>query len=271
MESAERGQVTDSAADVYEAFFVPALFAAWSGPVADAAGIRPGQRVLDVACGTGVLARAALERVGENGSVTGLDVNPGMLAVARARAAEIDWRQGRAEDLPFDDDAFDAVVSQFGLMFFEDRAAALAEMARVLSPGGTIAVAVWDTLENTPGYRAMSALLLRLFGPETARSLEAPYALGDRDELQGLFTRAGLPGSEIRTLPGRARFASIEAWVHTDIRGWTLADAIDDEQYRSLLSEAQRDLAPFADETGAVAFDAPAHIAVWRKERMPGG
>src|SRR5690349_11174821 len=124
MTASETGQVTRTAADVYEAFFVPALFQEWAPRVADAAAIQPGQRVLDVACGTGVLARSVAERAGPSGAVTGVDVNAGMLAVAQRTAAAIDWRQGRAESLTFPDDSFDAVVSQFGLMFFEDRQAA---------------------------------------------------------------------------------------------------------------------------------------------------
>jgi len=130
MSTDERGQVTKSAAEVYEEFFVPALFQEWASRVTDAAGLRAGQRVLDVACGTGVLARAAAERVGPAGAVVGLDVNDGMLGVARRRAPQLEWRPGRAEALPFEDRSFDAVVSQFGLMFFEDRAAALAEAIR---------------------------------------------------------------------------------------------------------------------------------------------
>jgi SAM-dependent methyltransferase len=181
MDASQQGQVTRSAADIYEEFFVPALFAAWPGPVADAAGIGPGQKVLDVACGTGVLAREAASRVRPGGTVTGLDRNDGMLAVARRKAPEIEWRQGEAEALPFPDGRFDAVVSQFGLMFFEDRVLALAEMWRVLGPGGRLAVAVWDALERTPGYAAMTALLQRLFGARIADALRAPYCLGDPD------------------------------------------------------------------------------------------
>src|SRR5688500_16775452 len=134
MDRTDRGQVNSSAAEIYESFFVPALFQEWAGRVADTAHIQLGQRVLDVACGTGVLARAAADRAGAGGSVTGLDINEGMLAVAAQKAPHIDWRQGQAEALPFEDGTFDAVVSQFGLMFFDDRAAAIREMRRVLRP-----------------------------------------------------------------------------------------------------------------------------------------
>ncbi|MCB1588829.1 MAG: methyltransferase domain-containing protein, partial [Xanthomonadales bacterium] len=105
------------AAEAYEAMFVPALFAQWAPRVLDGVALSPGQRVLDVACGTGVLAREAARRVGLSGAVSGLDPAPGMLAVARRSAEVVDWREGVAESLPYADGQFDAVVSQFGLMF----------------------------------------------------------------------------------------------------------------------------------------------------------
>jgi ubiquinone/menaquinone biosynthesis C-methylase UbiE len=259
MDASQRGQVTRGAADTYDEFFVPALFGAWAAPVADAAAIARGQDVLDVACGTGVLAREAARRVQPSGKVIGLDRNDGMLAVARRKAPEIEWRQGRAEALPFGGDRFDAVVSQFGLMFFEDRALALAEMWRVLKPGGRLAVAVWDALEHAPGYAAMTALLQRLFGERVADALRAPFALGDPEALAALAAKAGIP-AQITTREGAARFPSIDAWVHTDVKGWTLADMIDDGQYQQLRREAPRALARFVQPDGTVLFDAPAHI-----------
>jgi SAM-dependent methyltransferase len=255
-----KGQVTRSAAEIYEEFFVPALFQQWTPIVADAAGIKAGQRVLDVACGTGVLAREAAGRVEPGGSVTGLDRNEGMLAMARRIAPAVEWKAGRAEQLPFPDASFDAVVSQFGLMFFDDRAQALREMRRVLKPGGLLAVAVWDRLENSPGYAAMAGLLERLFGRRIASELHAPFALGDRDALRGLFAEAGLGEAKVTTHAGTARFPSIEAWVRTDVKGWTLADLIDDDQYALLLREAAVALRRYARVEGIVIFDAPALI-----------
>jgi ubiquinone/menaquinone biosynthesis C-methylase UbiE len=259
MDASQQGQVTRSAADVYDEFFVPALFAPWPGSVAQAAEIGPGQDILDVACGTGVLAREAARRVQPDGHVVGLDRNAGMLAVAKRKAPEIEWREGLAEALPFPKDRFDAVVSQFGLMFFDDRALALSEMWRVLKPGGRLAVAVWDALERIPGYAAMTALLQRLFGERIADALRAPFALGDPKALTALAAKAGIP-AQITTREGTACFPSIDAWVHTDVKGWTLADMIDDGQYQQLRQEAPRALARFVQPDGTVVFDAPAHI-----------
>ena len=265
MGAVETGQVTRKAAEVYEEFFVPALFQQWPPRVATAAGIEAGQRVLDVACGTGVLARAVAERVGPTGAVVGLDLNDGMLAVAQRKAPAIEWRQGRAEALPFDDDSFDKVVSQFGLMFFEDRRAALQEMIRVLRPGGRLAVAVWDALERSPGYAAMTELLQRLFGDQAANALRAPFVLGNPQLLRALFDEAGLPEARIATRAGTAHFPSLESWIYTDVKGWTLADLLDDAQFVHLLKEAQLALQPYVTADRTVSFEVSVHVVTATK------
>ncbi len=260
MNDAATGQVSKSAAEVYEEFFVPALFGQWPARIADAARVQRGQRVADIACGTGVLARTLSARVGSEGSVVGVDINEGMLNVARRMSPHIEWRQGRAEALALEADSFDAVACQFGLMFFADRRAAIEEMLRVLRPGGRLAVAVWDRVERSPGYAAVVGLLQRLFGDETADALRAPFVLGDEQVVRSEFARAGLTDVDITTHDGTASFPSIEAWVYTDVKGWTLADMIDDEQFDLLLEEAKTALRTFVDTEGAVAFEAPAHI-----------
>ena len=260
MNAAHKGQVTKSAADVYEEFFVPALFGEWGPKVSGAAKLAPGQRVLDIACGTGALARAAKDRVGPSGSVIGYDRNEGMLAVAARIRNDIEWQTGKAEILPFRDGEFDAVVSQFGLMFFENRVSAITEMWRVLKPGGHLAVAVWTGLEDVPGYAAMVDLIERLFGAEAGGALRAPYALGHKDDVRTLFDTAGVPQVNVETQNGVATFTSIAEWVHTDVKGWTLSDMIDDEQYQKLKLEAERTLGHFVEEDGAVRFAHPALI-----------
>lgn len=261
MNEHDKGQVAAGAAEIYEQFFVPALFAEWPGPTLQAAGLQPGDSVLDVACGTGIVARKAAE-ITSPGCVTGLDINPGMLAVAAKKAPDITWKTGPAESLPFEDNSFDRVVSQFALMFFENPIKALAEMKRVVRPGGAIAVTVWDTLDATPGYAVVAQILEDLFGPEVASSIHAPYSLGNKAKLTALFTQAGIENPAIHTLTGVARFNSIEEWIYTDIKGWTLADVIDEEGYQRLRQYAPAQLAQFVQPNGSVAFDAPAHIVV---------
>lgn len=259
MTDAERGQVAPSAAEVYEEFFVPALFGQWPDCVLDAAGVARGDRVLDVGCGTGVLARATVDRVGRGGRVVGIDPNEGMLAVARRTEPRVEWDSGVAEHLPYRGGDFDRVVSQFAMMFFTDTSAALEEIARVLAPGGSVAIATWASLDTTPGYAAMVDLLGELFGEDAADALRAPFILGDPEIMREL-TIGALPDAVVTTHEGTARFASIEAWVHTDVRGWTLAGMIDDDQYQTLLQEARRRFDRFTDIHGRVAFPAPALI-----------
>lgn len=266
-ENVKKGQVTASAAEVYDMFFVPALFQDWPPQVADAADIRPNQRVLDVACGTGALALTLADRVRPGGTVVGVDINEGMLAVARRKASHIEWVRAAAELLPFESARFDAVVSQFGLMFFEDRRQAIREMVRVLQPGGRLAVAVWDRLDHTPGYAAMASLLQHLFGEDAAASLYTPYALGDTTRLRSLFTGTGAADVTVTTHKGTARFPSIQSWVYTDVKGWTASDLIDDNGFEQLVAEAERELQRFVAADGTVSFSAPAHIVTATKPR----
>src|SRR5215510_5045256 len=129
-------------AEGYESYMVPTLFRPWAAKLVQLADPQPGERVLDVGCGTGVVARQAASHLGEKGSVTGIDISPDMLAIARAAATRenvaIEWHQGSAEHLPFPNSSFDLVLSQFALMFFADKAAALGEMRRVVSGEGRV-------------------------------------------------------------------------------------------------------------------------------------
>ncbi|MGH8175450.1 MAG: methyltransferase domain-containing protein [Steroidobacter sp.] len=260
-------QAQIDAASVYEELFVPAEFQEWAPRMIAAAQIQPGHRVLDVACGTGVLAREAASRVGSTGSVTGLDPDAGMLAVAARLSSAIRWRRGTAESLPFADRSFDSVVSQFGLMFFTDRPGALREMLRVLVPGGRMAVAVWDSLENTPAYADLVGLLDRVAGQRAADALRAPFALGDRNALKELFDSAGAPEVTITTHTGAAQFPSIRSMVEAELRGWLPLTGIvlRDEQSLQILNEAEHILHPYVAREGQVRFASPAHIVTAAK------
>lgn len=256
-----------AAALAYEALHVPALFGQWAPKVVKAAGIRSGDRVLDVACGTGILARQAASQAGDDGYVAGLDASPGMLTVASRLAPSIDWREGMAESLPFESKAFDAVISQFGLMFFQDRTTAVREMLRVMSANGRLAVAVWDSLENSEAYPVEVALLERMAGTQAADALRAPFALGDKKALKELFRDAGAGAIEIVTHHGTARFPSIRAMVEADLRGWlpVMGVQLTEDLIADILEQAGRALDGYVSAEGGVAFDAPAHIVIGRK------
>jgi ubiquinone/menaquinone biosynthesis C-methylase UbiE len=249
------------AATVYEAFFVPALFEQWTTPMLDSARVAEGDRLLDVGCGTGVLARAAVERVGPTGSVIGLDNNAAMLSVAAQIAPHITWKEGAAEALPFEDASFDIAASQFGLMFF-DRTPALHEMMRVLKPGGRLVASVWDRLENVPAYSILIAMLQHMVGRRAADALRTPFVLGDMEKLQKVYDDAGI-ACEIETHEGTARYPSVRSWVLTDVKGWfPLVDVVlDKEEYDGLLDEAEHALHAFVQPNGSVVFPITVHIA----------
>lgn len=250
-------------AEAYERLFVPALFSEWAARVADSVPVQRGSRVLDVACGTGVLAREALRRTT---AVVGVDLNPAMLTVASSRAPAMTWLQAAAESLPFRDRAFDAVVSQFGLMFFADRRAALYEMCRVLKPAGRLAIAVWDSLPGAPAYDLEVGIVQRVAGQRAADGLRAPFALGDKRALTGLLAAAGLSAAEVTTHTGTARFPSIETMVEADLRGWLplLGINLAEEQIEQILKSAAGVLRQFRQADG-MSFRISAHIVRWNK------
>lgn len=254
------GQVSTAAAEVYEKFFVPALFDQFVGPMLDAVDPGDGDRLLDVGTGTGVVARAALRRVGRAGSVVALDPNDGMLAVAARLAPELDIRPGAAESLPIGNDEIDCVTCQFALMFFKNRVRAISEMARVTRPGGRVAVGTWADVEESPGYAAMVDLLGEEIGDWAAEAMRAPFCIGTAEALAELL-RASFPDVRVARHNGQAQFGSLQEWMHTDIRGWTLADHVDDEQYDRLLGRARTSLSRFVAGDGTVRFPAPALIA----------
>ena len=258
-----------AAAEAYENLHVTALFQQWAPQMADAARIQPGHRVLDVACGTGVFARQILPIVGDSGSVAGLDASAGMLTVANQLSPSIDWQHGVAESLPFDDGLFDAVVCQFGLMFIQDRLAALREMLRVLVPAGWLSIAVWESLENSDAYREEVELLKRLAGREAADALRAAFALGSCDELLGLFHDLGVDSALIETHRGTARFPSVRTMVEGDLRGWLplMGVNLNEELIETILSKSEEALSQYVRKDGRVEFEAPAHIVCGRHAR----
>ena len=245
MTATETFQITAEQAELYEQRFVPALFEHWVGPVLDAAGVHPGQDVLDVACGTGVVARSAADRVGPTGSVTGVDLNPAMLAVASRLRPDLTWRQGDVAALPFDDDAFDVVTCQSAAMFFPDLVAALREMGRVTRPGGTVAVQVFDLREQQPAYGPWIAMVARHAGEDALRMLGTYWVHGDRELLRERCAAAGLRVTAVHDHERPAHFPSVEAMVRTEVGATPLAERLSPAELDGVLADSYAVFEPF--------------------------
>ena len=246
----------------YESLFVPALFAPWTPHLIDGTDIQAGSHVLDLACGSGVLARAALKRSGETGRVVGLDVAPGMIAAAQEAEPDIEWVLGRAEDLPFEDGAFDCVVSQFGMMFFQDRLKAVQEMQRVTKPGGRLAVAVWHSLDRNPAYADVAAVIEEHVSPEAADAVRIPFCLGDHAEVTELLSEAGFENVTFATESEQATFPSSKTMVEVELRGWLpLFDIhLPDDKIAVILEKSDERLSKYTTSSGEAVFPTRAHV-----------
>jgi ubiquinone/menaquinone biosynthesis C-methylase UbiE len=248
--SPETFQMSLDAAEVYEARFVPAFFAEWAPHLVDAARIATGQCVLDVACGTGIVARTVADRLGAAGRVVGVDLSEAMLTVARRVRPDVEWRQGDVSALPFPDRSFDAVLCQMALMFFPDRAGAVREMRRVVRDGGSVAVLVPAHLDTQPAYGPFVEMAARHAGPAAASLLSAYFACGRLDQLTALVEAAGLHVSETRTRLGRARFPSVDAFVETEVKGTPLGGRLSAPVYERIRAGAAEVLRPFITAAG---------------------
>jgi ubiquinone/menaquinone biosynthesis C-methylase UbiE len=260
-------------AESYENYMVPALFAPWSTHLIQRANPQPGEHVLDVACGTGIVTRNVAPRVGSQGMVIGIDLNPNMLSMARLAAERegltMEWRLSPAEKLPFPDGNFDLILCQFGLMFFRDRRASLTEMHRVLRPGGRIVLSVWQGLERHPFYRTLHNVSSQLLGKSVVQTV---FSLGDSDEVRKLLSDAGFQQIEIEPLSIMARFPNAEeflAW-ESDVDPATCPalQKLDTESQQAILAALHQEMqAPLHEvmQGDQVLFRSYAHIAYARR------
>lgn len=236
----------------YEREMVPVLFRPWVAPLLELAAPVAGEHVLDLATGTGIVARQAALRVGAQGRVVGVDLNPQMLGVAQVEAAlegvDIEWKRGNIEVLPFQDGEFDLVTCQHGLQFVPDRAAALAEARRVLRDDGRIALAVWRGLDYHPFWSTFNDVLVELIG---IPALASPFALGDSAELQALLASAGFRDIAIQARSMTAEFPDRDTFVAMEID--VIAAAVPETQH--LDDRARADLTEAAKAKLAGAID----------------
>lgn len=255
-------------AEMYEGRLVGSLFRPFAEVIVERLKIAPGERVLDLACGTGIVARLAKQRLGDTGRVVGVDLSAQMLEVGRSIAPGIEWREGNAAALPFAaGEQFDAVLCHQGLQFFPDQAAALREMRRVLAPGGRLAVATWCALEDTPFFLALHRVAERHLGAMP----DPRYGFGDAAALQKLLAAAGLQNVNVETVSRTVRFA--DGMVYVQMNAMALVGmskqfaTTTPEQRARLIADIVQDsaevLLPYADGAG-IAFALGTNLATAR-------
>jgi ubiquinone/menaquinone biosynthesis C-methylase UbiE len=271
MKAAPEGwQLEGDSAELYERYLVPAVTLPWAVDLVERVGVKPADRVLDVACGTGAVARVAAARVAGGLRVVGVDVNRGMLRVARARLPELEWCEASVLALPFADGEFDVVLCQLGLQFFPDRSAALREMQRVLARGGRFGASVYSPIERNPAAEALSDALDQHFGEGASRAKRHEHSLSDRLELGASLANAGFADVRVETVVRWVRFASPNEWVRIQFAATPLAALLE----RRAPSERERlvglvsadvgtSLAPCVHDDG-LAFPQEIHVALAR-------
>lgn len=252
----------------YERFFVPAIGAPLAADLIRVAALHPGERVLDVACGTGVVARLASQEVGETGTVAGLDVNPGMLAVARSATppgTPIEWYEASAEAMPLPDASFDAVLCQMGLQFVPDKHAALREVWRVLVGGGRLIL-------NVPGptpplFTIMREALANHVGAEAAGFIDHVFSLHDTAEIQTLISGAGFQDVSVQSDTKTARLPAPKDFLWQYVHSTPLAGAVakvDDERRGALERDVVAEWQAFVQD-GALELQVRIVVATARK------
>lgn len=251
---------------LYERFLVTALFRPWAEDLLERAVLAPPDRVLDVACGTGIVARLAKARLGPQSVVVGVDSSAPMLAVASEREPAVDWRVGDAAALPITGvEQFDLVVCQQGMQFFADRAAAAREMYRVLAPGGRALLATWRSLEEHPILLALQHAAERYVAPY----VDQRYALADGAELKRLLEAAGFSSVQVEAVSRTHAFDDPAAFLRLNTMAiigmsGTAADAADAERQRLvdvIVRQSEPALAPYLRD-GRLSFATASNVAI---------
>jgi ubiquinone/menaquinone biosynthesis C-methylase UbiE len=245
-----------SVAEASERYLMSTFGYAWTQALIQLVAPQEGDRLLDVACGTGPVARYAAPLVGSSGRVVGLDLNSAMLDTARAMPiaeGTIEWREGNATALPFPNTSFDVVCCQQGLQFFPDRPSALREMHRVLAPNGRLGLAVWRGLEHQPFYAALTEALERHVSSEAAASLSAAFTLRDRNDIRALVTEAGFRDIRVRLRSRLTRYPSLAEYVLGYLSGTPMAGpvaALDEVTRTEMVEHVCSSLADYVDDDG---------------------
>ena len=209
--------MSDSPASIYETQLVQAIFEPLARILIERARPKPGEHVLDAACGTGIVARLVAPMVGRSGRTVGFDYDPIMIEMAGSLAPEIEWRQGDLQNLPFPDGFYDLVICQQGLQYLPDPGAGLRQMHRVLRTGGRMVLATWSDLAKSPGHVLLFQALAATIGPDRAQPVG--WSLADEAKLLQLVSAAGFVSVATTTISLQTRYPSARAFVEIVLKG----------------------------------------------------
>jgi len=243
--------------EAYDAYLAP-LLGLWTDELVEMAALKVGERVLDVACGTGVVARRAAQAVGDSGKVVGLDIDRDMLRVATSTSAhihpKIEWREADAISIPFPDHSFEVAFCQHGLQFFPDKAAALKEIRRVLTPPGRIALNIWRPIQYNPGYAVLAEALERHVNPESARMMQGPFTLGGIEDLRAHLSEAGFNSVRILIAIKGVRFPSAEEFFRREVVSWLAGTTgeLQDSTRNAVIADLRKELADNTDDESLI-------------------
>ena len=268
MKTPEQWHISRAAAELYESIVARHILGPWTPVLVEAARLAAGERVLDLACGTGLVARLAASRVGARGRVTGVDLNSGMISVAESLpvpdGARIEWIEGSALAIPLPEASVDVVLCQQGLQFFPDKALALREMGRVLDRGGRLAVSVWASagVYNS----AVGEALARFIGEDSASRFCASRKVPAKDELERLAIGAGFSDVNVRTSRMDVRLPGLDRFVLDHLAGTPMAASVEaagSESRASIAASVMRAMQRFNDGDG-VRYPEEIHIVTAR-------
>ena len=219
-------QLQGDAAQIYEEQKVPSMFRPLAEATLRQVEVPEGSRVIDIACGTGIVGRLLAEKVGKSGSVVGVDLNAGMLEVAkRSVPSGVEWHQGNVIALPFPDASFDMAFCQQGLQFFSDKVAALNEVRRILTTGGTLILTVWSAVPALGA--AISEGLGRYVSAEAAKTALGPFIFNDIKIIKPLFVESGFSDIQNEVLVVERNLGPAEQSIPLELAGQGFADDIE--------------------------------------------
>lgn len=255
MNKPEQWHLTPPAAELYEQVVARYILGPWAPLLVEAAHVSAGERLLDVACGTGVVARAAAERIGTAGSIVGIDLNPGMVAVAarlpQPAGARIEWLERSALDLQLPGASFDVVLCQQGLQFFPDKLLAMREMRRVLVPEGRLAISVWNSAGRYNS--AVGKVLAAFLGNKVAARFCASRAAPSKEEIEQFAADAGLLDVEVRIQRLEVHFPRLENFVLDHLAATPVSSVIadaDEGARKGIGAAVMNELRSYADRDG---------------------